>query len=192
MNDNILRPVSRFPLGLLDLLGVKQMGAYPDSLTRQMQSSVEILPLLLQTNAQLAAGAPQIGLVGAATAPSSYINVVDSSGVPLQSAANEILIITKWSIYGSWSGVGSEMPDAQLCHKPQVAGAEAFFWSDRPRRGNLAGSANLDFWSNGDSNCAIVVPPLHSVALRTLAIAISVAANSLTIQAQCNYHRLRV
>lgn len=180
-------PTSRFPLGLLDLFGVKQMGSYPREISQLIQPSIDVLKMVVSANAddtgrQLAIN---IGAAGG-TVPYGFHTGLTT----LVTAQNECAFITHWGIQAQILGVGGQLPDSNLCFVDALGGA--YFFSDRNNHVTIAGSAVRQGYSRGDPNCLIFVPPGRNVWLVTDTDSIGAVGGDCAIEFNLRYVKMRI
>jgi len=187
-------PVSRFPLGLLDLFGVKQNGQYPGQIADFIQPALDVGNLLFHANAEtyIATTYP-IAQAGAfTTAAGNYVlnPVVDP-------AQNELLIVSNWSVVGYCNGVASFLPYAVPAFIPPGTSSRFPFRGTHIPPLNAAGApgitgvATTTYQSYG-SDLPTVIPPGSSLVLHTLATAVGVAGGDFRLEFNLRYMRLRV
>ncbi len=188
----MLGPVSRFPLGLLDLFGVKQMGAYPGEVAQNFQPTLDLLRLVAQANSTDTGIDLPINLFDVATLPAGTYPVAESVGGPqLATAQNECMFITGWNIQMTVNGVGGAVPDCTLCY--DIDGGHRISFSSFIRGGFTAGGlATTISWLKGDADCLIYVPPGAKINLATWGQATSVLGGDCRIATCLRFIKMRV
>jgi hypothetical protein len=179
-----LGPVSRFPLGLLDLFGVKQNGTYPRDVAEQMVPTIEVLRLVVSANATSFRAIP-INIAGAGAVAAGYQG---TNG--LLAAQNEALFITNWSVSGNVVGVAAELPDFNFA-LVNPNGADNFMLNSATGRDPVIGTAATRYLSKGQQGLWYV-PPGWSTAILTHGSAIGVAAGLCQIEYNVRYLRVRI
>lgn len=191
-----LGPTSRFPLGLLDLLGVKQMGQYPRSMSEEMIPTIEVLRMLCASNSSRTITDLPLNMFDADQTDPTNLPILENLGEPLVTGPNEALIITAWSMMGSVLGAGGIVPDSSLGYRNSVTGGQAMFFSNTAmdQVGNVAvinGGAVRVTYVKADPDCMIYIPPNSDVIIHLASQAISVAGGDALISTNLNFIRLR-
>jgi hypothetical protein len=165
----MLGPVSRFPLGLLDLFGVKQMGAYPGEIAQAYSPTLDLLAMTLRANSeQTLIDLPiNIGVAGGTVVTGTYPVLYDGVN-QLSTAENECMFITAWNIQWTAIGAGVLLPDATLVYDAASGGNRISFLDTLPFVGGFGGSAGeTTSFQIGDAEALIYVPPGKVINLCT-------------------------
>ncbi len=184
----MLGPVSRFPLGLIDLFGVKQNGEYPRSISQEMQPTLEVLKLTCQANGTDYRDLPvSHGAVGGTSVAGYY----GFGATKLTAKQNECLLVTSWSILGVVSAVGSALPDCNAAIVNLTGTSGFYHLSDSTPRDTIAGAAQTKQYSKGGSGLWYV-PPGFGLCMMINDSAIAAIGGLVQYEFTARYMRLRV
>lgn len=181
-------PVNNHPLGLLSLLGLKSMGMMPSDLLEQYRPTIEVRDLIAVANADRIQTAP-IALVGATSHVSGF---TFTGSDEFQTASNELMIVTQWSVTTSFIGAGAAVsPFTAGYNRVGAAVNQVQLFTDQlsPARTGLATALR-----GGLGNCQtfIIIPPGSGLGVFTSEISTSVVGGNIDIYLSVTRIKLRI